>query len=142
VAELQLLAPSQGEASRPVLPTKLTDPRTPTPVHTTLAESVRSRRGGPWRDSRYLSDSFFAPDGFERAVPPELAEDSTPMRLGPSTPPARSRSRSASIDPDTHTNIPAAAQAEQRPTPTGGRNAHRSVPMPLRSVEPSRAMRY
>lgn len=130
VAELQLLVPTQGEAARPVVPSKLIDPRTPPPVHTTLAESMRTRRSSMWRDSRYQTDSFFAPDGERAAPPPDYDEEPMPGGM-----PASSRRMPT---PD-QANIPGAATADRwTPEPAPRTPSRRSAPVPLRDPDTPR----
>ncbi|HET7864516.1 MAG TPA: DUF2726 domain-containing protein [Burkholderiaceae bacterium] len=64
VSELQMLVPQQGTAGRAAVPDTVDSVRK---VHaTTLAHTVRARRGGQtpgaWADSTLGTDSFFAPD--------------------------------------------------------------------------------
>ncbi|MEX8519986.1 MAG: DUF2726 domain-containing protein [Leptothrix sp. (in: b-proteobacteria)] len=144
VAELQLLVPSQGEAARPVVPSQLHDQRQQGGTHATLAHSMRSRRHGAWRDSRYTSDSFFAPDGEREPV--DLHEEE-PMSVGLQ---ASANRRYMHHDHTEQNNLPAAASADRwahdpsprsvQPARLTPSNRH-STPMPLRDDEPFRASR-
>jgi hypothetical protein len=76
IAELQLLVPQQGHASRPSVP-HLVDPLQK--ASATLAHTVRNRRSSRpslWNDSVMFGDSFFAPDnrmdGFGQTDPAAL----------------------------------------------------------------------
>lgn len=80
-AELQLLVPHQGEASRPWMPVSIADSQD---MRSTLAHAVRTRRSDTetqWVDSGYAADSFFAPDA-TADVAPGTPPDTTPGPLG------------------------------------------------------------
>ncbi len=83
VSELQMLVPQQGTAGRAAVPDTVDSVRK---VHaTTLAHTVRARRGGQtpgtWGDSTLGTDSFFAPDSRSDDFAPT---DSMGLAPGPS----------------------------------------------------------
>lgn len=142
VAELQLLLPGQGEAARPVVPSKLQpDSRSPA-GHSTLAHSMRGRRQAqrPWSDSRYTNDSFFAPDG-ERD-PVLQTEDNEAMTVG-----LQAAANQHYLHHDNENNIPSAETADRWAHDTVPRAAkpastqRRATPMPPRDQERFRASR-
>lgn len=100
VSELQMLVPQQGTAGRAAVPDTVESVRK---VHaTTLAHTVRARRGGQtpgaWADSTLGTDSFFAPDSRSDDFadtdtmglvpgPPDQPTEPMPMAM-PSPPPS------------------------------------------------------